>query len=259
MRTKTYMIATLLSGVAFSGTAFAQATPNNTQQPANPQAQPELNAAPTDQSPSTQENPADTPSPTDAQDTQEGATETIVVTGSRIASPNITSLAPVQVIGEQQIQQAGAINIQEALNNNPAVSPPLLSTTNSTFLTAGAGIATTDIHDLGVNRTLVLINGRRVVGGLAGSAVVDLNTIPTQFLERVDILTGGASSLYGSDAVAGVVNFIYKRNFQGLLMEGQYGLTEHGDDQRYSLSATVGGNFAEGRGNIMIHAGYSKD
>src|SRR3954449_4129347 len=144
------LATTIIAGVALASPAFAQAT--NTPPPANPQAQPELNSAPTDQTPVTQENPADTAAQT-AQDTEKGATETIVVTGSRIASPNITSLAPVQVIGEQEIQQAGAINIQEVLNNNPAVSPPLLSTTNSTFLTAGAGIATTDIHDLGVNRT----------------------------------------------------------------------------------------------------------
>src|SRR4051794_17328994 len=183
------LATTLLSGVAFANPAFAQTAPA-TVPPANPQAQPEVNAAPTDQTPATQENPADTQNPRDAQDVSKNAAETIVITGSRIASPNITSLAPIQVIGEQQINQAGAINIQEVLNNNPAISPPLLSTTNSTFLTAGAGIATTDIHDLGVNRTLVLINGRRVVGGLAGTAVVDLNTIPTQFLERVDILTG---------------------------------------------------------------------
>ena len=105
----------------------------------------------------------------------------------------------------------------------------------------------------------MLINNRRVVGGIAGSPIVDLNDIPTQFIERIDILTGGASSLYGSDAVAGVVNFIYKRNFEGLLMEGQYGITELGDDPRYQISATAGANFAGDRGNIMVHVGYSDD
>ena len=256
MRTKTYMIATLLSGVAFASPAFAQAT--NTPPPANPQAQPELNAAPTDQTPAQQENVADTPAQ-DRQDTQRGAAETIVVTGSRIVSPNITSLAPVQVVGEQDIDKSGAVNIQEVLLENPAFGSPALSTTNSAFLTSGAGTATVDLRDLGSNRTLVLINNRRVVGGLAGSPIVDLNTIPTQFIERVDILTGGASSLYGSDAVAGVVNFILKRNFEGLLMEGQYGITQHGDWPRYQISATAGANVADGRGNIMVHLGYSDD
>src|SRR4051812_33295784 len=114
---KTYILASLLSGVAFASPAFAQAT--NTPPPAPPQNQPELNAAPTDQTPATQENPADTPAQT-SQDTQKGAPETIVVTGSRIASPNITSLAPVQVVGEQDINRSGAVNIQDVLLENPA-------------------------------------------------------------------------------------------------------------------------------------------
>ncbi|MFL6722202.1 MAG: TonB-dependent receptor domain-containing protein [Sphingomonas sp.] len=258
MRTsKTYMIATLLSGVAFASPAFAAAAtqpaaPVNPVTGVNPQAQPEVNSAATQQTPATQNSPAGPTPPT-----QGG--EQIVVTGSRIVSPNITSLAPVQVIGTQEINQSGAVNIQELLNNNPAFSTPTLSTTNTAFLTSGAGVATADLRNLGINRTLILINSRRVVGGLQGSPAVDLNNIPTQFLERVDILTGGQSALYGSDAVAGVVNFIYKRNFEGLLLEGQYGLTEKGDSQRYQLSATAGGNFMDGRGNIMIHVGYSSD
>jgi iron complex outermembrane recepter protein len=252
------LATTLLSGVTLAGPAFGQTTTNPAATQPNPQAQPEVNAANAHQTPATQDNPAQavgvTPPPTPA-----SSQESIVVTGSRIASPNITSLAPIQVIGEQEINQAGAVNIQEVLDNNPAFGTPTLSTTTTAFLTSGAGVATVNLRQLGDNRTLVLINNRRVVGGLAGSAVVDLNDIPTQFLERVDILTGGQSALYGSDAVAGVVNFIYKRNFEGLLLEGQYGLTELGDSQRYQLSATAGSNFADGRGNIMVHAGYSSD
>ena len=247
------MATTLMTSLTFTGTAFAQ----------DPQAaeEPAVQSAPTDQTPATQENPADTAA-VDSQDTDTGTADTeseIVVTGSRIASPNIVSLAPVQVIGETDIDQSGAINLQEVLLENPAIGTPLLSTTNSAFLTSGAGTATIDLRDLGSNRTLVLINSRRVVGGIANSPVVDLNTIPTQFIERVDILTGNASSLYGSDAVAGVVNLIYKRNFEGLLMEGQYNITELGDTPRYQISATAGGNFMEGRGNLMVHLGYSDD
>jgi len=255
---RSLLATTLLGGVAISVPAFAQTAPANNPPPASPQAQPELNSAATDQTPPTQENPADTAGQT-KQDTEKGAPETIVVTGSRIASPNITSLAPVQVIGEQEINQAGAVNIQEVLQQNPAFGSPLFSTTTTQFATSGAGLASIDLRQLGPNRTLVLINNRRVVGGLQGSPIVDLNDIPTQFLERVDVLTGGQSALYGSDAVAGVVNFIYKRNFEGLLLEGQYGLTEKGDDQKYQMSATAGGNFMDGRGNIMVHVGYSKD
>jgi len=177
------LATTLLSSVAFANPAFAQATPNNTTPPANPQAQPELNTAPTDQTPAQQENVADTAAQ-GRQDTEAGAPETIVVTGSRIASPNITSLAPVQVVGEQDIDKSGAVNVQDILTENPAIGTPALSTTNSAFLTSGAGTATVDLRDLGTNRTLVLINNRRVVGGLAGSPNVDLNVIPTQFIER---------------------------------------------------------------------------
>ena len=267
------LATTLLSGLTFAGTANAQdpnAAPDPNAQtaptaqapvpaPADPTASqdPNVQAAATDQTPATQENVADTPAVNSAD--AGPSTGDIVVTGSRIASPNIVSLAPVQVIGETEIDQSGAINLQEVLVDNPAIGTPLFSSTNSAFLTSGAGTATIDLRNLGSNRTLVLINSRRVVGGIAGSPIVDLNTIPTQFIERVDILTGGASSLYGSDAVAGVVNIIYKRNFEGLLLEGQYGITELGDTPRYQISATAGGNFMEGRGNIMVHLGFSDD
>jgi iron complex outermembrane recepter protein len=249
------LATTLLSGVAFATPAFAQATPTNT----TPQTCPPGTPAGTNGCVAPDAAQTAQAQTTVTQPEAPVSNEAIVVTGSRIASPNITSLAPVQVVGEQEINQSGAVNIQEVLNNNPTFGTPLLSTTTTAFLTSGTGIATANLRQLGENRTLVLINNRRVVGGLAGSAIVDLNDIPTQFLERVDILTGGQSALYGSDAVAGVVNFIYKRNFEGLLLEGQYGITEHGDDQRYQLSATAGGNFMDGRGNIMVHVGYSND
>lgn len=185
--------------------------------------------------------------------------ETIVVTGSRIASPSITSVSPVQVIDSQAIQQSGITNVQELLLENPAFGSPALTRTNSAFLTSGTGVATVDLRNLGTDRTLVLVNGRRVVAGLPGSATVDLNVIPTQFIERVDILTGGASSLYGSDAVAGVVNFIYKSNFEGIDANAQYNITERGDTPGYQANVTVGSNFSDRRGNIMLHFGYSKE
>jgi len=187
----------------------------------------------------------------DAEDQQ------IIVTGSRIQSPEITSVSPVQVIGDQEIDNAGVANIQELLLENPAFGTPGLSRTNSAFLTSGTGVATVDLRDLGSDRTLVLINGRRVVAGVPGTATVDLNVIPTQFLQRVDVLTGGASSLYGSDAIAGVVNFIYKDDFEGIEANAQYGITQEGDDPQYQANVTVGGNFGDDRGNIMLHFGYS--
>lgn len=181
----------------------------------------------------------------------------VVVTGSRIVSPTITSVSPVQVISDAQIAQSGISNIQDVLLENPVFGSPALSRTNSAFLTSGTGAATVDLRNLGTDRTLVLINGRRVVAGIPGSATVDLNVVPAQFLQRVDILTGGASSLYGSDAVAGVVNLIYKDNFEGIQANAQYGLTQRGDTPDYQANVTVGGNFAEDRGNIMMHVGYT--
>src|SRR4051794_22958159 len=137
------LATTIIAGVALASPAFAQAT--NTPPPAPPQNQPELNSAPTDQTPVTQENPADTAAQ-GSQDTEKGAPETIVVTGSRIASPNITSLAPVQVIGEQEINHAGAVNIQELLSNNPTFGTPAFSTTTTSFATSGVGIASADLR-----------------------------------------------------------------------------------------------------------------
>ncbi|MCK8455652.1 TonB-dependent receptor plug domain-containing protein [Sphingomonas faeni] len=182
----------------------------------------------------------------------------IVVTGSRIASPSATAASPLQSVGITQIQQSGAINVQDVLLQNPAFGTPGVSRTNSSFATQGAGIATVNLRNLGEDRTLVLVNGRRFVSGLPGSNAVDLNVIPTQFLERVDVLTGGASAVYGSDAVAGVVNMIYKTKFDGVQLDGQVGMSQYGDGFDRQINALVGKNFADGRGNIMLFGGYSK-
>jgi outer membrane receptor protein involved in Fe transport len=199
--------------------------------------------------------------PAFAQDAGTGTSEepVILVTGSRIASPTIDSVSPVQVIDAGAIDQSGVINIQELLLENPSFGTPALSRTNSNFLTSGTGVATVDLRDLSEERTLVMINSRRVVAGLPGTSIVDLNVIPTQFVERVDILTGGASSLYGSDAVAGVVNFIYKTDFEGLEIEAQNGITHRGDMPTYQANATWGANFSDDRGNVMLHVGYSHE
>jgi len=183
----------------------------------------------------------------------------IIVTGSRIASPTVESPAPLQILDDTAIDDAGVTNVQELLLENPVFGTPALSRTNSAFLTSGTGTATVDLRDIGSDRTLVLINGRRVVASVANSSIVDLNVIPTQFIERIDVLTGGASSLYGSDAIAGVVNFIYKKDFQGVEANAQYGITEEGDDKRYQLNATIGTDVADGDGNIMVHFGYSNE
>lgn len=190
----------------------------------------------------------------DAADTS----EVIIVTGSRIANPSATSASPLQIVNAEAIQQAGVTNIQDILLENPVFGTPGISRTNSSFATQSAGVATVDLRNLGSDRTLVLVNGRRFVAGVPGSSTVDLNVIPTLFLERVDVLTGGASAVYGSDAVAGVVNFIYKTKFDGIQLDAQAGIAERGDGSDQQVNLLVGKNFADGRGNVMVFGGYSK-
>jgi outer membrane receptor protein involved in Fe transport len=235
---------------AFATPAFAQ---NNTVVPT---------AADPAQAPTAEASQQATANPT--QDTAGPAsqvppeTEEVVVTGSRISSPLATSASPIQVVGAEQIRQSGAINVQDVLLQNPAFGTPSISRTNSSFATQSAGVATVDLRNLGVDRTLVLVNGRRFVSGIPGSNAVDLNVIPTQMLERVDVLTGGASAVYGSDAVAGVVNLIYKTKFDGIQLDGQAGISQYGDGFDRQVNLLVGKNFAGGRGNIMLFGGYSK-
>lgn len=186
--------------------------------------------------------------------------DAIIVTGSRIATPDVETTAPVQVVTGELIESQGLVNVQEALLQNPAFGSPAISRTNSSFSTSASGIATIDLRNLGTSRTLTLINGRRVVAGVDGSSAVDTNMIPTALVERIEVLTsGGASAVYGSDAVAGVVNFIMKDDFQGVEIGGQIGMTEVGDSETYLTNITVGGNFDDGRGNAVLYAGYSNE
>ena len=184
--------------------------------------------------------------------------EAIIVTGSRIASAPIDAPNPIQILSGEQIRSSGNVNVQETLLKNPVFGTPTISRNNSNFQTSSAGVATVDLRNLGADRTLVLVNGRRFVAGVPGSATVDLNNIPTQFIDRVDIMTGGSSAVYGSDAVAGVVNIILKKDYQGVELGGKIGISERGDDLQRELNLTMGGNFADGRGNILLHAGYTK-
>jgi iron complex outermembrane receptor protein len=191
-------------------------------------------------------------------DTGNEGMEEVVVTGSRIISPNLESPSPVQSITSEEIEGTGTVNVQDILLKNPTMGTPTLSRTNSAFLTSSAGVATVDLRNLGVERTLTLIDGRRFVSGIPGSAAVDYNTIPTQFIERIDVLTGGASAVYGSDAVAGVVNIILKKDFKGLAFDGQYGASAEGDSDETQVGLTFGTSTDDERGNIMAHVGYTK-
>ena len=225
------MASTILFGAAaYASPAFAQATP--------PSASPEAAQA-----------TAQVVSDTTAQPTQE-----IVVTGSRIARPDLESSSPIAVVGQQEFQvQAGSANVENVLNDLPQVSP----TTSSTSNNPGGGVATVNLRGIGSQRTLVLVNGRRYVS-YDVNQIIDLNTIPSALIERVDVVTGGQSAVYGSDAIAGVVNFILRRNFSGVQADASYNLTEKGDGQVFDTSLTLGTNFADGRGNVTLFGGYTK-
>jgi outer membrane receptor protein involved in Fe transport len=193
----------------------------------------------------------------EAQATPDAIT-TVQVTGSRIRSPNADSPSPLQILSSADIAASGATNLQELLQKNPTLGTPTLSRTNSNFLTSGGGVATVNLRNLDDSRTLVLVNGRRFVSGVPGDTAVDLNTIPTDFIERVELLTGGASATYGSDAVAGVVNIILKKNFNGFLFDGSIGHSDKGDDFKKKLALTWGTTSADGNSNVMGHFGYTK-
>jgi len=193
----------------------------------------------------------------EADESEATGVEKIAVTGSRIRSANLNSVSPLQSFDAGDIDASGIANIQELLLDNPTFGTPAISRTNSNFSTASAGVATVDLRNLGTARTLVLVNGRRFVSGQPGEMAVDLNTIPAQFIERVEILTGGASSVYGSDAVAGVVNLILKDDFEGVEFEGQFGQSSEGDDTERQFSLTTGATTDNGKGNLMFHLGYT--
>ena len=183
----------------------------------------------------------------------------IVVTGSRIATPELASMTPVMVLSNQSIEASGVLNISDFLRDLPSVGTSTYSTTNSNFLTSASGLNSINLRNLGDQRTLVLVNSKRYVPGLPGSSIVDFNTVPTDFIDHIEITTGGSSAVYGSDAVAGVVNVLYKTNFEGLQFRGQAGETGHHDDARYGGGLLAGAAFDGGRGHFMLDLSYDKD
>ncbi|WP_252260146.1 TonB-dependent receptor domain-containing protein [Erythrobacter aurantius] len=190
--------------------------------------------------------------PAYAQDNEEGASEgnVITVTGSRIQQRNVETAAPVAVVAAEEFQLSGTVNVENVVNTLPQVIPGTTSFSNN----PGNGTATLNLRGLGTTRTLVLVNGRRWVS-FDTAQIVDLNTIPSFLLDSVDVVTGGASAVYGSDALAGVVNFNLKK-VEGLEMGGQYSITEEGDGARYQLYGAIGTSFDDGRGNATVFAEY---
>ncbi|NJR78698.1 TonB-dependent receptor [Sphingomonas sp. 36D10-4-7] len=229
--------------------------------------------AQTDQAPTapvTQNTPDDTTSTASGGD--------LVVTGSRIARPEIESASPVTTVGVQEFKYAGTTRTEDLLNALPQV----FAGQGGNVSNGATGTATVDLRGLGATRTLVLVNGRRIVPGDPRDPVADINIIPATLLKRVDVLTGGASSVYGADAVSGVVNFVMDTDFEGFRLDGQYSFFDHvnrangnvrnalnarnfgypdghvADGGTVDVSASFGVGLDDGRGHITAYAGYRK-
>jgi iron complex outermembrane recepter protein len=213
--------------------------------------------------------------------------EEIVITGSRIAAPNLEGISPVLAVTALEIRESGVTRIEDLLNSLPSV----VADQGSGLSMGSNGTATVNLRGLGAQRTLVLVNGRRLMGGDPGApsqsnpgtfaSAADLNQIPVALIERVDVLTGGASSTYGADAVSGVVNFIMNDHFEGVRVDANIGIYNHTntlnylnplfdgqkppqphpqstawDGQNKDVTVIMGGNFADGRGNMTAYVGY---
>lgn len=192
---------------------------------------------------------------TQAETGSEGA---IVVTGSRIRRLNTDTAAPVTAVNAEVLTDRGFVQAGEALNQMTSIVP-FRPTANGGSASSGDGRQYPNLYGLGAGRTLTLLNGRRMVSSSSnlGDAVVDTNVIPVGLLERVDIVQAGGAAVYGSDAVSGVVNYVLKKNYEGVELDLQKGISSRGDLGSTNVRLTAGRNFAGGRGNIAIELGYS--
>jgi outer membrane receptor protein involved in Fe transport len=191
---------------------------------------------------------------------EEGAEEIerVQVTGSRIKRTDLETTVPITTIGRADIEAIGALNVADVLNQSP-VSIAGADQSNSSFSNSGVGLNTTSLRNLGESRTLVLVNGRRFVSGRAPSSgyAVDLNSIPTAMIERIDILKSASSAIYGSDAVAGVVNIILREGFEGVEVNAQTGISGESDREKYSLNITGGKSWNDG--SVTVALGFDDD
>src|SRR6476661_6762499 len=185
--------------------------------------------------------------------------EAITVTGTRIRRPNLESPLPVTSVGGEQFFETGDVSVGDKLAELPQIASTFTQANSTRFLGTG-GLNLLDLRHLGTARTLVLVNGRRHVGGdvLSSGVSVDVNTIPADLIDRVDVVTGGNSAVYGSDAIAGVVNFVLKTDYEGIQLRGQGGTSRYGDANSYFISGLVGKNFAGGRGNVAVNVEYAR-
>ncbi len=185
--------------------------------------------------------------------------EEIVVTGTRIPRPNLDLPTPVSVLTTANIENAGPQNLGDVISLMPAVGFSGTVRANSNNFTNGAGVSSIDLRTLGLARTLVLVDGQRHVAGDITTNAVDISSIPPALVDRVEVITGGASAIYGSDAVTGVVNIILKKSFEGIEAQAEYGGFDAGYGGKYSASVTGGKTFLEGRLNVAVTGFYSKE
>ncbi|WGM48457.1 Vitamin B12 transporter BtuB [Brevundimonas sp. NIBR10] len=222
--------------------------------------------------------------PAMAQDEPESELEEIVVTGSRIPQANLVTTSPVTQVTGEDIDVQGVTRVEDLVTQLPQA----FASQNSTVSNGASGTATVSLRNLGSSRTLVLIDGRRMGYGSPLDDAADLNQIPGQLVERVEVLTGGASAVYGSDAVAGVVNFIMKKEFEGVQIDASYGFYQHSNDyddvgnvraeitrraatnpanfalpaddvsdgESREVTLTMGVSSPDGKGNLLAYAGY---
>ncbi len=185
--------------------------------------------------------------------------ETVVVTGSRIQRDITDASTPLAVISSEEITLSGALSIDEVLNEQPQFVSATNGGATANTVPAGsaAGASYVNLRGFGPTRSLTLVNGRRFAI-FGPEQVTDLNTIPTALIERTEVVTGGSSAVYGSDAITGVVNFIMKDDFEGVEVGGQYGFDSATSTPTYSADLTVGGNFGDGRGNAVVSLNYYK-
>ena len=179
--------------------------------------------------------------------------EEVIVTGTRLRVRDYQLSAPVQSVTGEQIRQSGTVNLTDYLQQLPSLVNSFDSQDSAdTGGQASVGLNLLNLRNLGTSRTLVLVDGRRHVSSDPGSSAVDINTIPMALIERVEVLTGGASAVYGADGVSGVVNFVTRQNFDGLAVRAQIGGPEGRGGSSFLGSTTFGKNFDEGRGNFTV-------
>lgn len=232
---ETLLASTMIAGMLVATPAFAQEAP------------PE-GAPPSDETP-----PAGLQTQESAGPAEENAQGDIVVTGTLIKNPNLTSSSPVSVVGQEEIQLRQSNVAEELLRDLPGAVPSIGSAVNN----GNGGASFADLRGLGNFRNLVLLDGQRITPSSTVGRV-DLNNIPLALVDRVDTLTGGAATTYGADAVSGVINFITRRDFAGMELAASSQITEEGDGHIFRADLTMGANFDDGRGNAVLSLGYQE-